>query len=81
MEIVQNLHRSPKIIVSDRDTIFTVHFWTKLFSCLVTQLAHSASYHPQSNGEIEIVNKCLDGYLRCFVFDKQTQFFKWLHLS
>jgi hypothetical protein len=46
MEIVQNLHGSPKIIVSDRDPIFTGHFWTKLFSCLGTQLAHSSSYHP-----------------------------------
>jgi hypothetical protein len=38
MEIVQKLHGSPKIIVSDRDPIFTRHFWTKLFSCLGTQL-------------------------------------------
>jgi IS30 family transposase len=63
MEMVQKLHGSPKIIVSDRDPIFTGHFWTELFSCLGTQLAHSSSYHPQSDGQTEIVNKCLEGYL------------------
>jgi hypothetical protein len=51
METVQKLHGSPKIIVSDRDPIFTGHFWTELFSCLGTQLAHSSSYHPQSDGQ------------------------------
>jgi hypothetical protein len=60
MEIVQKLHGSPKIIVSDKDPIFTGHFWTKLFSCLGTQLAHSSSCHPQSNGQTELMNKCLE---------------------
>jgi hypothetical protein len=72
MEKIQKLHGSPKIIVSDRDPIFTGHCWIGLFSCLGTQLAHISSYHPQSDGQIEIVNKCLEGYLRCFVSDKQT---------
>jgi hypothetical protein len=48
---------------------------------LGTQLAHSSSYHPQSDGQTEIVNKCLEGYLCCFVSDKQTQWFKWLPLA
>jgi hypothetical protein len=81
METVQKLHGSPKIIVSDRDPIFTGHFWTELFSCLGTQLAHSSSYHPQSDGQTKIVNKCLEGYLRCFVSDKQAQWLKWLPLA
>ena len=59
MEKIQKLQGNPKIIVSDRDPIFTGNFWTKLFSCFGTQLAHSSSYHPQSDGKIEIVNKFL----------------------
>jgi hypothetical protein len=81
MEIAQKLHGSPKIIVSDRDPIFTGHLWTKLFSCLGTQLAHSSSYHPQSDGQTKIVKKCLEGYLRFFVSDKQIQWLKWLPLA
>jgi hypothetical protein len=81
METIQKLHENPKIIVSDRDPIFTGNFWTKLFSFLRTQLAHISSYHLQSDGKTEIVNKCLEGYLRCFVSDKQTQWVKWLPLA
>ena len=73
METIQKLHGNPKIIISDRDPSFTKKFWTELFSCLGTQLAHISAYHPQSVLQIEIVNKCLEGYLRCFVSDKQTQ--------
>jgi len=70
MERIQNLHGNLIIIVSKRDPIFTGNFWTKLFSCLGTQLAHISSYHPQSNWKIEIVKKCLEGYHCCFVFEK-----------
>ena len=72
MDTVQKLYGIPKMIVSDRDPIFTRNFWIELFSCLGTQLDHSSSYHPQSDGKTKIVNKCLEGYLRCFVSDKQT---------
>jgi hypothetical protein len=54
METIQKLHGVPKIIVSDRDPIFTGNFWTELFSCLGTQLAHNSSYHPQSMGKLRL---------------------------
>jgi hypothetical protein len=72
MDIVQKLHGTPKIIVSDRDPIFTGKFWIELFYSLGTQLAHISSYHPKYDGKIEIVKKCLEGYLHCFVSYKQT---------
>jgi alpha-amylase/alpha-mannosidase (GH57 family) len=78
VETIQKLHRSPNIIVNDTDPIFTRHFWTKLFSCLGTQLTHSSYYHPKYDGKFKIVNKCMEGYLCCFVSDKQTQWFRWL---
>jgi hypothetical protein len=80
MEIVQNIHGVPKIIVSDRDSIFTRNFWTELFSSLGTQLVHISSYHHQSNGKNDIVNKCLEGYFHCFASNKQTKWVKWFPL-
>ena len=70
METIQKLNGNPKIIVSERDPIFTGYFWRKLFSCLGTQLPHSSYYHPQSDGQNEIVNKCLEGYLHFIVSNK-----------
>ena len=67
--------------MSERNPIFTGNFWTKLFSCFGTQLAHSSSYHPQSDGQTVIVNKCLEGYLHCFVSGKQAQWVKWLPIA
>jgi len=70
METIQKLHGVPNIIVSDRDPIFTGIFWTGLFSCFGTQLVHIiSSYHPQFNGKIDILNKCLKGYIRFFASD------------
>ena len=60
METIQKLRGNPNIIISDKDSIFTGNFWTELFSCLGTQLAHSSSYHPQYDGQNEIVKKCLE---------------------
>ena len=60
METIQKLHGNPKIIVSDKDPIFSGNFWIELFSYLGTQLAHISSYHPKSDGKTEIVNICLE---------------------
>ena len=70
METIQNLHGNLNIIVSDRDTIFICNFCIELFSCLGTWLDHILSYHPQSDGETKIVNKCLEEYLHWFAFDQ-----------
>lgn len=76
-EIVR-LHGYPCTIVSDRDRVFLSLFWKKLFRVQGTQLQRSTACHPQSDGQTEVVNKTLEGYLRCFINGKPRDWAKWL---
>lgn len=71
---VVKLHRVPETIVSDRDKVFTSNFWTVLFQLIGTKLMFSTTYHPQTDGQTEWVNQCLEMYLCCVVFDEPK---KW----
>lgn len=41
----------------------------------------STAYHPQSDCQKEVVNRCLEAYLRCMTSDKQHMWSKWLPLA
>nr|KYP54514.1 Retrotransposable element Tf2 [Cajanus cajan] len=66
---IVKLYGVPKPIVSDRDRVFLSSFWQQLFKAQGTTLSMSSSYHLQTDGQSEALNKTLEMYLRCFVFD------------
>ena len=81
MDNVYRLHGLPESIISDRDKVFLSHFWQSLFKTMKVQLKLSTAYHPQTDGQTEIVNKCLECYLRCMTGDKPKEWLMWLPMA
>ncbi|PNY14541.1 hypothetical protein L195_g011223 [Trifolium pratense] len=75
---IVKLHGMSKSIVSDRDKVFTSNFWQQLFKLQGTSLTMSSAYHPQSDGQTEVLNKGLELFLRCFSFNNPKSWYKVL---
>ncbi|KAD3068716.1 hypothetical protein E3N88_36596 [Mikania micrantha] len=76
-EIIR-LHGIPKSIVSDQDPLFLSKFWQEIFRSMGTQLNMSSAYHPEFDGQSEVINCCLEAYLRCFAVDQARNWATWI---
>lgn len=77
LDNVVKLHGLPDSILTDRDRIFLSALWKELFTMMGIQLLKSTSYHPQTDGQTERVNQCLETYLRCAVHDTPKTWKTW----
>jgi hypothetical protein len=81
MDQVFKLHGMSHSIVSNRDPTFTINLWQELFKIQGIDLHLSIAYHPQIDGQMEVVKKSLEKYLRFFASEKQNQWAQWLPLA
>jgi hypothetical protein len=56
-------------------------FWKELFRLVGMALTPSTSYQPQTDGQTEIVNKSVEGYLRNYVVGQHKAWVRWLHFG
>lgn len=64
---VYQLYGLPLSIVFDLDTRFLSHFWKCLWRISTTKVDFNNAYLPQTDGQIEVVNRSLGGLLKSLV--------------
>ena len=69
---IVKLHGLPKEIISDGDSKFTSHFWRALCDIMGTKQGLSTTFHPQTDGQTERVNRVLEEMLRQYISADHT---------
>lgn len=78
---VYRLHGAPESVVSDRGSAFVSAFWRRLSDRIGTTLHPSSAFHPQTDGQTEIVNAAINKFLRAYVSFTQDDWVDWLPLA
>lgn len=79
LDNVVKLHGIPKSIVSDKN--FDKCILARSVQEMQYSIELSTAYHPQSDGQTERVNQCLEMYLRCSVSATPHKWASWLPLA
>src|SRR2546430_532697 len=64
--------RTPRGIVSDRDSKLTSDFWREVYEIKMIKRRISTAYHPQTDGQNEALNRIIKDYLRAYSLEDQT---------
>lgn len=75
---IVRLHGVARSIVSDRDPRFTSVFWTEVHRLLGTKLMMSTSFHPQTDGATERMNRVINAILRAVIQPDQSDWYEKL---
>jgi transposase InsO family protein len=69
---------APSGIVSDRDSRITSKFWAEICYHSLIKRRLSTAFHPQTDGQTEILNRIVETYLRAFTNLEQMNWAKLL---
>ena len=74
-------HGLPRSITLDRGPQFAAQVMQELNKALGISTKLSTSFHPQTDGQTEIVNKEIGKFLQIYCFEKQDSWFAWLPIK
>ena len=74
-------HGLPRSITTDRGPQFAAQVMQEINKVLGINTKLSTSFHPQTDGQTEVVNREVGKFLRIFCFEKQDQWADWLAIA
>ena len=69
----------PRAVLHDRGSGFIARVLQRLFQRLGIKNLQTTSYHPQTNGKVERVNRVINAALTHMVNSRQTDWDLWMH--
>jgi transposase InsO family protein len=68
----------PQLLLTDQGSNFLSELFANMCKLLKIKKIKTTAYHPQSNGALERTHRVLVEYLRCYIYEDQTNWDKWL---
>ena len=81
MKHVWKLHGTALIHSTDRHGNFTSKYTQKMFKALGIEQRFSSGYHPQTQGQVENLNRWIETYLRMFCDHQKDDWADLLHTT
>jgi hypothetical protein len=81
LDNVVKLHGLPDEVISDRGSQFSASFTEALWKLLRVKRSLSTAYHPQSNGQVERVNRVIEEYMRHYVRPGHKDWDRYLSMA
>lgn len=78
LDNVYKLHGLPKVLITDRDPLFTSNVWQELCKLTDTKMNMSTANHPETDGQTENLNQCVEIFLRCMVHSAPKKWVQWI---